>query len=359
MRRLLGGIAREWVCALALLVTRGVDDCNVGQSPHGEISCRKPASRRTLYFSWAFMSLSMINRADVNGRRKIRRRIRRLRINRRVLAAFRTRYCVQFRAEGEERRPNPVALLAAIAFNAGIVVLLGHAPYGRSDRREPITEEVAYQVSLKPVEVFIREEQPSPPDTLSAPLVPRPVRVTSADAAPLSPARPPPVEPQSVYVPPFVRSGPRVPVVVMSQAHQQEPQPHVLRETDADLPLAAEAEAGVRGLLADYWENVRSRVSAHLRYPLAARQRQAEGTVVVEIVLDEEGRLVNVRPIAEPREPSLTHSVVSSVRKASPFGRPKFLPQDVATNLVGTIAVRFDLVDANTNGQQEEEQPGF
>lgn len=281
-----------------------------------------------------------------------------MRIERRMLSAFKLRSFARMWAQQASGRINPVALLAAVGFNVCILTVVALVPFDRQGRSATPIEEVSYPVSLKPVEIRLPEEPPPPPldEPAAIASIPRPPVVASDRTEQFSRLSPPVFEPPPALVPWAQNSPVRIPGVIMTQIGLGEGGAREPAGPQAALPVAAEGLAAVQAMVADYWDHVRSRIASCLRYPVVARQRQAEGTVVVEIALDAEGRLFEVRPVAEPEESSLTRAVLAAVRKAAPFGPPPAVAVESATNLTSRLAVRFDLLDAMRE-EQDQEKP--
>jgi protein TonB len=71
-------------------------------------------------------------------------------------------------------------------------------------------------------------------------------------------------------------------------------------------------------------------------YPAAAKRNGAAGTVVVEVLIDESGKVISARPISGP--PVLQAAAVQAARRA------KFSPTTLSgqpVQVIGTISYSF------------------
>jgi TonB family protein len=172
---------------------------------------------------------------------------------------------------------------------------------------ETDVEEIAEQV---PREILSQDEPPPAAPSPLAAAVPQPREVRAAD-----------------------------------QAYQPPPQPLSAR--------SCACSTGGQALTPNYWDSVRNRIAACMRYPASARREGKDGVVVVRVEVDSEGGLVAATPLQEPGEPSLARAVVAGVRRAAPFGSP-FGPDGKATNSVAaSIVIRFELIQGVERARQE------
>jgi TonB family protein len=84
----------------------------------------------------------------------------------------------------------------------------------------------------------------------------------------------------------------------------------------------------------------RTRIHEGLSYPLAARRRNLTGTVHIEIAIEANGALSEVRVIESSSHPLLDDAAVESVRNLAPIPFP---PELTPRPLRARLPVVFDL----------------
>lgn len=116
------------------------------------------------------------------------------------------------------------------------------------------------------------------------------------------------------------------------------------RETIPDSGAGDGQPAPVPAVDTAYWQGVRDRVAAEVRYPLSARRRNTAGEVVLCVAINARGKLVVAKPVPPAADPDLTEAAVSAARRAAPFPPPSM--RGAETNVaVALIPIHFVLVE--------------
>ena len=99
------------------------------------------------------------------------------------------------------------------------------------------------------------------------------------------------------------------------------------------------------GFDASYWQDVRNRVAAEVRYPLSARRRAATGEVTLCVAVDARGGLIVAKPVASSADEDLIAAAVSAARRAAPFPPPRMAPGAGTNLVVALFPIKFEVVE--------------
>ncbi len=114
--------------------------------------------------------------------------------------------------------------------------------------------------------------------------------------------------------------------------------PGVAPDATGDDGSSIDGDAG-----ADYFDALFARVFAALDYPRRARLDKIEGTVVLSIRIDREGRIERAEVAESSGSPLLDRHAMRIARRAAPFGAvPDFLAD---TDLIFELPVEFALTN--------------
>jgi protein TonB len=166
-----------------------------------------------------------------------------------------------------------------------------------------------------------------------------PVPPVAAAVAPATPARP------AMPAPGPLPGRPAVPALATrASTVSASPVPRPLTApppTPAAAPPPSQpaATVGADAAASNYWHSVRSSIVASLRYPPPARRRGIEGRVIVKLVIDGQGRLVQAVPISEA-ETLLKQAALTAIRTAAPFPPPPTAMEPTVSTL---IPIRFEI----------------
>jgi protein TonB len=175
-----------------------------------------------------------------------------------------------------------------------------------------------------PVQPLVQPQpQPEPPKAAAAP-PPIPAVVTPTPLA--EPLPPPPKRPVVKRKPP--------PIPQFAQPVQRQPPPEVIPVQPAPAPAAAPAapprqqaalppateplDSNGRGAMSLYATRLRALIEAKKSYPPQALRRQEEGSVTLHIVVDHNGRLLQVTASSDAPN-VLVDAALEAVREAAPF----------------------------------------
>lgn len=95
-------------------------------------------------------------------------------------------------------------------------------------------------------------------------------------------------------------------------------------------------------ILPAYWMSVRDAVARKLVYPYHAQSRGIEGLVVINLVLDNRGRVVQAEPMANDIDEDLKKAAIKGVMRASPFNVPQLAIGE--TTITAQVPIQFKLV---------------
>ncbi|MDZ4198238.1 MAG: TonB family protein [Kiritimatiellia bacterium] len=138
-----------------------------------------------------------------------------------------------------------------------------------------------------------------------------------------------------------VESPPMVPEpATMSVEPALEPEPVLAETPSADPPTVSTNQTKNP----DYWERIRASIAGRVRYPALARQAGLEGTVLLDLTLDETGHLT-VLEATGTVHPILKQAALRAARAASPF---EAAPP--GTNLRAQIPVQFVVQPGTRHG---------
>jgi protein TonB len=73
--------------------------------------------------------------------------------------------------------------------------------------------------------------------------------------------------------------------------------------------------------MGEYGRTVHARIAGAIEYPEQAAREKREGTIVVQLTIDEHGRLLGVAPTGGG-DAVLTKGALDAVRRAEPFPAP-------------------------------------
>lgn len=163
-------------------------------------------------------------------------------------------------------------------------------------------------VVRKPPPPVISATRPS--EEARAPAVPP----ASPDVPDTAPAQEPLVEhgPDGVADNPLTETAPAAPV----QAREAE------SEAIDDAAVAAAESARRMDALASYGRALSEAIGRHQRYPRIAQLRHWQGTTLLDLAIDAEGRLLEVRVARSSGHDVLDRSAVEMARAATPLPRP-------------------------------------
>lgn len=106
---------------------------------------------------------------------------------------------------------------------------------------------------------------------------------------------------------------------------------------------------------ARYWEDVRRRVAAEIRYPVEARRRGISGDVTLCVAVNARGMLIEARPVAQDGlAPELSGAALAAARRAAPFPPPSFAAGAGTNMVVALLPIRFELVEREANKTKEQ-----
>lgn len=89
-----------------------------------------------------------------------------------------------------------------------------------------------------------------------------------------------------------------------------------------------------------FYSLIRRRIGEHLLYPAAAKRRELSGTVLLEIVLNSDGKVGRVTLLRSSSHALLDEAAIESVKRAAPFSFLQALP---ARQVVVRLPVIFEL----------------
>jgi TonB family protein len=89
---------------------------------------------------------------------------------------------------------------------------------------------------------------------------------------------------------------------------------------------------------AGYWDDVRDAIARKLRYPDRLGAKRTEGSVLLRIVLDGSGRLLDVEVVSSKANAAFEYAALQAVRRAAPFGPAK---SETAEVREADIPIRF------------------
>ena len=186
--------------------------------------------------------------------------------------------------------------------------------------------------------------------TPGSPMAPPAVLSVELVAASPSPTMPPPVSPAPVFEPPTVLKAPRhvhanhapalsVPPVSGPDARAL---PAALSPPASDPPRPAPPSPPVVSSPSlEYVGGVQTRLAGVKYYPPSARTQGRQGTVMVRIVLDRQGNVVECKIENSSGSMILDDATVQMVRQASPFSP---FPADFGPDRLDLVVpVRFSL----------------
>lgn len=216
---------------------------------------------------------------------------------------------------------NQVAVLSALTLHALLLVVSvspGPLPLERSQkisvRLLPATETSgltpvpAITEPVKPRPVIEKESQKQIPASAPVTETPPPKPLVRPEPAPLKTPEPvaadiPASEPAPVASP-VAAAAPALPV-----------------ELPTETPRPA-ARAATASRLGDYLTTVREAVELNKDYPAFARQLGQQGTTVVRVQIDPEGRLLRAAILSSSGHKSLDKAALAAVRNAGRFRSP-------------------------------------
>lgn len=91
-----------------------------------------------------------------------------------------------------------------------------------------------------------------------------------------------------------------------------------------------------------YWDAVRQSIAENLTYPPSARRQRAEGRVLLSLVIDRNGQLLEATPTSPHPKAEFSRSVLQAVRRAAPFPPPGAAGLD-GDQVSATLPIRFEL----------------
>lgn len=91
-------------------------------------------------------------------------------------------------------------------------------------------------------------------------------------------------------------------------------------------------------------------ISQHQYYPRKARKNRIQGSVIVKLLLDNKGSLINITILKSSHTPSLDEATVEMLKKASPYPQPpKELLKDNTLMVTLPIVYKLDKQTAPHN----------
>lgn len=191
-----------------------------------------------------------------------------------------------------------------------------------------------------------------------APTPPRPADAVTPAPTPTGTATPAPVTPQPVQPEPAGSTGATasangvdIPVaapVTINSADTvavSEQVATVPAHTAPARPTRPNPGSGAQGLSSDptvsYIAHIRSWLSQHKYYPVAARRNSAQGTVRLYLVVARDGRVLNVAIARSSGNPALNQAALDMVKRAEPL--PAMPDELLRTRLEIILPVRYAL----------------
>jgi protein TonB len=203
-------------------------------------------------------------------------------------------------------------MLLSIGFHA---LALGHMA-GLYQTKPVNYLEVEIRMAEKPPETSI----PAPPRQQKATPQPKAQTKKIKKAKPaVKPETPPPapepiVENLSVTVPIATPETPRVSAI---ESIDRQPAGRV-----ESAETTSEDSSSDYGSSTEYYGMVRMMIEKNKLYPLAARQRQIQGRVVVRFVISADGSVTDIALVESCRHKILDKAALAAIQNAGPFPRP-------------------------------------
>jgi protein TonB len=92
-----------------------------------------------------------------------------------------------------------------------------------------------------------------------------------------------------------------------------------------------------------YLQSIYQKIEKYKRYPRLARDRGIEGSILVEFVLDSNGKLLHNQVLRSSGFKILDREALLTIRRAAPF--PKLPAHQMAGQVVLKIPITFELKD--------------
>ena len=251
-------------------------------------------------------------------------------------------------AGGHRVRFQP--LYSSLALHSVLIVLLF---VGGVRSAQDMEREATYTVRLAPVPPPEIEAPDLTPE-LQAPPPPEQVTLAEPPLLPPEPANqePPPqaLEPPPVLIPDelVALNAPRIPFPPAAKtnaapARLADTGPRTATVEFRPGKVEAPHRPGIEGPLGlAYWSGVSRTIVKKLRYPRDALQRGVEGILTFRVTIDDQGRLLEAKPVTAGGDASLQEAAAEAIREAAPFAPP----QNAAAEripLTVELPIRFEL----------------
>lgn len=212
---------------------------------------------------------------------------------------------------------NQVAVLAALGLHA-LLLSLGSA--------SPPPSEAPLRISLRLRTALAPEPIPAPASPVAAPAVakPRPsIEKVHPNQPPPRVVAPPAPTPQQLAAPAAapvaVATAPEPAAPEPAAAAAAAPEPGTPAPPDVE---PAEPRPAASPSLGEYLRLVREAVELNKDYPAFARQLGQQGTALVQLRIDRDGRLLQAVILSSSGHPSLDKAALAAARKAGRFRPP-------------------------------------
>lgn len=225
-----------------------------------------------------------------------------------------------------------------MAVNTAVAAATLHG-YGFSDGSDE-------SFSAEPVVILVKP--PTLPLDVLCPPVLDPVPRASLASAVQEESRPepvPPCQPPEIRAPDWLAAAPSPAILAVPASAVPVPRipaPRVVFGAGDAAVTPPEPDTAIE---TRYWEDVRRRVAAELRYPVEARRRGVSGDVTLCVAVNAGGLLIEAKPVAaDVADSALSDAAVSATRRAAPFPPPSFASGAGTNMVVALLPIRFELV---------------
>lgn len=212
----------------------------------------------------------------------------------------------------------------SLVLHGGLVALLvlsvirPHAPAPQVSQWDVAMVESAAPHAAKPAPAPMPEPEPKPVHRIE-PVKPAPAPKPVAKAVVPTPPQPTPPAPQPAAPPPAPAPVVAAPMPAPQPVVKAAPMPV---EAKPEPPLADSAWLGhtLWGLM-----------NSHKHYPLLARRMGAEGKVVIEAVIDSQGRILSAQVVQSSGSPILDDDAMTLLKSVTPLKLDRFRLADRTT----------------------------